>query len=69
MLVMGATNRLLSQRLQRPFSADVANMALDLSGSVVAGRMQPRLRNYLENLIDGRTRPVWLGRIESCAFA
>jgi hypothetical protein len=69
MLVMGATNRLPSQRLQRPFSADVANMALDLSGSVVAGRMQPRLRNYLENLIDGRTRPVWLGRIESCAFA
>ena len=61
MLVMGATNRLPSQRLQRPFSADVANMALDLSDSVVARRMQPRLRNYLENLhprIDGKTRPV-----------
>jgi hypothetical protein len=60
MLVMGATNRLPSQRLQRPFSADVANMALDLSDSVVARRMQPRLRNYLENQhprIDGKTRP------------
>ena len=51
-LVVGATNRLPSQRLQHPFSADVAETALDLSERFSGG---PENAAALEEL------PVALG--------
>jgi hypothetical protein len=68
---MGATNRLPSQRLQHPFSADVAKMTLDLSDSVVARRMQPRLRKLFGKSasVDRRENPAGTRHIRAIAVA